>query len=201
MSLEQYRQARRMSLDLSKPIHIASSVRQTSYQLDGRMIFTDIWHSIEYDFPVPKLDETWLLDEATCEERHALIDGWIDEQIQTVRDSKTRTAKRYNLSRKVDSETERFVAYAEIVEEYQMKRDGYIMSDNPSAIDKADQAQQVQDLVIAKFLDEFGEMTERGPMLDASLLPQCEAPSINILLAETELYMQKVQYETLRRAP
>ncbi|QQS43293.1 hypothetical protein IPM65_03970 [Candidatus Roizmanbacteria bacterium] len=157
MQIERLRYIRRMSRELAKPIQITTPVHQTSYEMDGRTYDIDVWHRNQYEFPVSKLDDEWLTSRASPEEANELIEGWLQGIVYSLKDyRRSPIAKKYNIVKPLDEPLERLIAYAELMEEYSMVCDGYLEKNieggAPDDMDRAEKAQQVQDLIMNKFI-------------------------------------------------
>ncbi len=159
MSIERIRYARRLSRDFSRPIRIETPVHQTSYDMDGKTYDIDIWHRHQYEFPVPNLDDEWLTKEASPEEADQLIESWLQGIVHSVKDYRRSViAKKYNIEKPLGEHLERMIAYSELIDEYTLLCDGYleknIESGSPEDMDRAETAQQVQDVIMNKFIFE-----------------------------------------------
>ncbi len=206
MSVERIRHARRLSRDFSKPIRIETPVHQTSYELDGQKHHIDIWHRHQYEFPVPKLGNEWLICEATPEESDELLEGWLQGITLSIRDyRRSPIAKKYGITKPINEHEERLVAYNELIEEYSSLRDGYleknIENGDPEDMERAETAQQVHDLILNKFVNEHYGLVgegERPPVTVQHITNGVGDPSFifacNSLLTAASSYMERLDY-------
>ncbi len=206
MSLERIRHARRLTREFARPIRIETPVHQTSYQMDGKTYDIDIWHRHQYEFPVPKLDDNWIVNEASSEEVNQLIEGWLQGIILSLRDYKrSPLAKKYDIKTPLNKPLERLVAYTELVDEYSLLRDGYLEKNldggDPEDIERAEKAQQIQDLIMNKFVIEHYGLDgydDTQPLRVRDIVDAADHPSVilacNSLLTEASAYAEKVDY-------
>lgn len=208
MSIERIRHARRLSRDFSRPIRIETPVHQTSYEMDGKTYDINVWHRNQYEFPVAKLDDEWLTSQASPEEADQLIEGWLQGIVYSLKDyRRSPIAKKYNMVKPLDEPLERLVAYAELMEEYSMVCDGYLEKNieggAPEDMDRAEKAQQVQDLIMNKFILEQYQCDDAEDPFTAlhTVTETVENPSVthacNSLFAAASSHMGKHNYTDL----
>ena len=109
---------------LAETIQISTRVHQSTYELEGETFPCNVDWEETYEFPIQKLDEQWLLEEATPEEAEQLLEGWLDGYQQHFTNPKDSSiARQHEIERPLQPQAARMMAYLTLADEYFSMRD------------------------------------------------------------------------------
>ena len=109
---------------LAEPIRFSTRVHQSTYELEGETFPCNVDWEETYEFPIQKLDEQWLLEEAIPEEADQLLEGWLDGYQQHFTNPKDSSiAQQHEIERPLQPQVARMMAYLALADEYFSMRD------------------------------------------------------------------------------